>query len=266
MFLVAVLVAVLLSAWVFPPDAMARRDTEAGLQRAVATFAAARALHAVLSVAQGTQVAVQPAGVGLTLAPGQALQPVTELVQQFSTLMLVACLAFGVQWLLLPITAHWAMSLAVSVAAAAWVASRWRGDSPGSRRLAPLLVGLLLLRFAVPVIAAGNELTYRVFLADDYRVAQAAIGGAAGPVGLLPVPQAGEGAGWWERLRGLPAEAGALLGKAREVAATAADIAAHAVDHLLRLLAVFVLQTLVLPLVFLWGLRRGVGVLLFRER
>lgn len=256
-FLLVLLIAVLLSAWVFPPDAAARRDTQAGLQRAVATFAAARALHAVLSVAQGTQVAVQPAGVGLTLAPGQALQPVTELVEQFSTLMLFACLAFGVQMLLLPISAHWAVSLAVSVAAGAWVAMRWRAPSASARRLAPLVVGLLLLRFGIPLVAAGNELAYRAFLADDYVSAQSAIGGAAGTPDLLALPDGpADGASWLDRLRSLPAEAAALANKARQVASTASDIAAHAVDHLLRLLAVFALQTLVLPVLFLWALRR----------
>ncbi|WPB57103.1 hypothetical protein [Xylophilus sp. GOD-11R] len=257
MFLVLLLVAVLLSAWVFPPDQAARRDAEAGLQRAVATFATARALHAVLSVAQGTEVAVQPAGVGVTLAPGQALQPVTELVEQFSTLMLAACVAFGVELLLLPITAHWAMSAAVSVAALAWVLLQGFGR-PQARRLAPLLVGLMLLRFGVPLMAAGNELAWRAFLADDYAAAQSAIGGAAGSADLVTVPDtpATGQKSWFDTVRELPASVGAWTARVPEIASRARDIAAHAVDHLLRLLAVFLVQTLVLPLLFLWGLKR----------
>ena len=44
-------------------------QVDAGLKRALATYAAARALNAVISVAQGTEVALEPGGVGVVLAP-----------------------------------------------------------------------------------------------------------------------------------------------------------------------------------------------------
>ncbi|MCU0929027.1 MAG: hypothetical protein MUE62_07545, partial [Burkholderiaceae bacterium] len=58
-------------AWWAPLDAAAERQVDAGLKRALATFAAARALNALISVAQGTEVALEPAGVGVTFTPGQ---------------------------------------------------------------------------------------------------------------------------------------------------------------------------------------------------
>lgn len=48
-------------------------------------------------MAQGTEVAVEPAGVGVTSAPAQALDPINELIEQFSLLMLGASVSIGLQ-------------------------------------------------------------------------------------------------------------------------------------------------------------------------
>lgn len=47
-------------------------------------------------MAQGTEVAVEPAGVGVIFTPGQILDPVNDLLEQFSNLMLAASVAFGI--------------------------------------------------------------------------------------------------------------------------------------------------------------------------
>ena len=259
---IVALVAVLLGAWVFTPDTFAREQTQVGLNRAVATFATARALHAALSVAQGTQIAVEPGGVGAVFAPGQALRPVTEMLEQFSTLMLGACIALGVQLLLLKIGAHAVVSVAVSVAVAAWVLLRWREGagsvSRGSRRLAPVVVFLLLVRFAVPLTAMGNEAVFRLFLQDEYTQAK----GKIEMPGNTPAARAAdEPGGFWSRMNGWMERGKATVDQARDGIGRMQETATRAIDHLLRLLAVFVLQVLVLPLLFLWALWRALKAL-----
>ena len=73
-YLLLIAVLVFVGCWVAPIDAPARAQVNDGLKRALTTFAAARALGAVVSVAQGTQVDATPGGVGVSFAPGQALQ------------------------------------------------------------------------------------------------------------------------------------------------------------------------------------------------
>ncbi len=170
----ATLLLVLVSVWLLRIDQAALAQVDAGWKRALATFAAARALNAVISVAQGTELAVQPAGVGLTLTPGQVLDPVNQLVEQFSTLMLMATAAFGAQRLLIGISAWWPLSLLITAAALAWAVLRWRGRVP-PRWLNSALVLLLLLRFTVPVVALGSEAAFRLFMQNDYRQGQATL-------------------------------------------------------------------------------------------
>lgn len=130
--LLVVLVAglVALGAWHRPMDDGAARRINAGLQSALITYASARTLASVLSVFQGTAINAQPAGVGLTLTPGQALRPINDLLEQFSTVMLIASVAFGIEKVLLTVGSHWLISALVTGLAAIWAATQLRGRSP----------------------------------------------------------------------------------------------------------------------------------------
>lgn len=246
---VAALVAILLATWVLRLDQAALAQVDAGWKRALATFAAARALNAVISVAQGTELAVQPAGVGVTLTPGQVLDPVNDLIEQFSTLMLMASAAFGAQRVLIGIGGWWPMSLALTATALAWAGWRWR-DGAAPRWLSQLLLGLLLARFLVPVVALGSEAAFRLFMQDEYRAGQATLEQSSAQIGQIggPVtaPPADEPVG--ERLRRWWSQGSDIGARFDELKA----VANRAVEHVVRLVVVFTLQTLVLPLLLGW--------------
>ena len=53
---------VVLCAWFVPLDRLATEQVDAGLKRALVSFATARALNAVISVAQGTEIAAHASG------------------------------------------------------------------------------------------------------------------------------------------------------------------------------------------------------------
>jgi len=249
---VVALLAILAATWLLRVDDAALAQVDAGWKRALATFAAARALNAVISVAQGTELAVQPAGVGVTLAPGQVLDPVNDLIEQFSTLMLLATAAFGAQRVLIGMGAWWPMSLALTALAVAWAAWRWRGQAP--RWLSQALVGMLVLRFLVPTVALGSEAVFQLFLKDDYLAGQQTLERSSTQIGELsaPVvaPPADESMGdrmrrWWSQ----GTDIGARFDELKAVAN-------RAVEHVVRLIVVFTLQTLVLPLLLGWLLWR----------
>ena len=254
-YLLLVALAVFVGCWLAPVDAPAREQINEGLKRALTTFAAARALGAVVSVAQGTQVDATPGGVGVSFAPGQALKPLNELIEQFAAIMLAASVSFGIQLVLLNIGAHQLMSGLVCGVALAWGIARWRrGTSP--RWLQSALIGLLLVRFAVPLCAVANEGVYRAFMANDYQAALSGI--EKSPTAVIDATQEAPSAqeGWRERVeRWLP--------KLPNLKATYDQIlksASEWAERIVKLIALFVLQTIVLPLVFLlvaWRLARA---------
>lgn len=242
--LAALVLAVAMLAWARPLDDRAISRAEAGLTRALLAFAAARALNGVISVLQGTEVSAG-VGVGVKTAPGQILDPVNDLVEQFSTLMLAATVAFAAQIVLMQIGAGWLVSLALTVVVAAWALGWWRGRAPPGW-LSRLLVLLLLLRFALPAAHLASDALYRAFLHERQTAAQQGLGQASGALGAQPGVDGGgadapggKAVPWWN------------LRERYEAVRAAAE---RAVGHVIELAVIFLLSTLVLPLGLLWAL------------
>ncbi len=253
--------------WFSPMDTRAKEFTEAGLQRALVTFAAARALNATLSVLQSSSVNVQAVVAGASLQVGAVLDPLDDLVEQFSSLMLAATLSFATQRLLIEVTGVWQVSLVLSGLFLAWGVFNLFDRAP-PRLLARIALGLLCLRLAVPAVALGSELTYLCFLAGEYEEASAKIAFAEGeslakgegPDFSNVQSQADEG--WIQSIKRL------LRQKEKEAEALAEKVDVEkkvkeltswvesSIDHIVRLAAVFIVQTVILPLVFLWGMFR----------
>lgn len=249
-WVMAVAIAVVF-AWLAPLDSAANQQVDTGLKRALISFASARGLNAVISVVQGTEVAVEPAGVGVVFTPGQVLDPVNDLVEQFSNLMLIASVSFGVQKVVLGIGAYWLVSLLLSLAALGWALFYLRMKSaPGW--LTRILVVLLMVRFAVPVVVIGTETLFQKFMAADYSASQQVIDTTSDQLVKLNPPTAaateGQGVlgkikGWWSQNSDVKLRFEGLK-----------QAAEHATENIIKLIVIFLLQTLVIPLLLLWVL------------
>lgn len=245
-------------------DRYAEREYEALFQRAFVTFALARTLNGLISAVQGTELALQPAGVGVTLTPGEILDPVNDLVERFSWIMLGATISLGIQQVLLDVGQWWGVRLAVALLGLGWLFLRLRrqaaaGESRSGleRALLHALVVMVFIRFAVPVAIIANEGLYDLFLEGRY-VASAAVIESAGEQLERSVEQAGgtdaagdEDPGWLDTLgRSLSGTREALdfNRQLERIQARAAEV----IEHLIQLSVVFVLQTGILPIAFLW--------------
>ena len=120
--LIAIIAAAAISGVV---DNQSEKYAEQALTRALVTFTAARALNGVISVAQGTEVAAEPGGVGFIFTPGQILDQINDLVERFSSVLLVAASSLGLQLVLLEITSWWVMTAMLMFSLAVWLAAVW---------------------------------------------------------------------------------------------------------------------------------------------
>jgi hypothetical protein len=243
------MLAAVACAWLAPLDAPAAGQVDAGLKRALISFASARALNAVISVAQGTELSVQPLGVGVTLTPGQLLDPVNDLIEKFSTLMLAASVAFGVQKALIAMGGWWAVSLVLSAVALgwAWLYLRQRAIPVWLSRA---LVIMLMLRFAIPVVTLGSDLLWQKFLASDYQASQQGIDSTSTQAAKLAPPPVAQSQGMLDRMKSWLADNADVRARFEELK----QAAEQATEHIIRLIVVFLLQTLVIPLLLLWAL------------
>lgn len=243
--------AVILCSWLGPLDSPATQQVDAGLKRALVSFATARALNAVISVAQGTELSVQPLGVGVTLAPGQLLDPINDLVEQFSNLMLAACVAFGIQKVLIGIGGYWLISLLVTAVTLGWAWLYFR-QQQAPAWLSKLLVVLLMVRFAIPMATIGTDLLWQKFLARDYESSQQTIDLASDQTAKLipPVSPVVENQGLLEKMKDWIPQSADVKARFDRLKQSAEQ----SVEHIIKLIVIFLLQTLVIPLLLLWAL------------
>ena len=283
------LLALLIASWLAPLDAPATQQVDAGLKRALVSFASARAISGVISVLQGTQIDIMPAGIGATFAPGQVLAPINELVKHFSDLMLVASVSFGIQKVLIAMSGYWLIKLVLTITAVGWASFFFLKRQPPAL-ISKLLVVLLMLRFAVPSVALGSDFLAETFMASEYEASQSAIDTAMGkaakvtlsspapiPAPAAPVPVAlapalpasaapAKSGSWWKphlpsmptlptiNLPPLPTLTIPTIPDFSRRFEEMKAAAEQATEHMVRLMGIFLLQTLVIPLLLLWGL------------
>jgi hypothetical protein len=252
------LTTLVLCSWLAPFDATAIKQIDTGLNRAMISYATARTLNAAISVAQGTEVAVEPGGVGINFTPGQALDPINDLVEQFSTLMLVACVAFGVQKILIGIGGFWLVSLMLTLVVSGWMWFYFRQQKPPIR-LTKILVILLMIRFAIPLVTFGTDQLFNEFLSSGYKASQQVIDVASVQIAEInpsdPPLSADQGF-----IGSMKEKVNSLWSKTREVV----DVKMHYIklkqtaeqwaSHIINLIVIFLLQTLIIPALLVWVL------------
>lgn len=258
---VLMLLAVILSS-LTSVDRVAEADHKALFQRALITFALARTLNGVISAVQGTELALQPAGVGVTLTPGEILDPVNDLVERFSWIMLGATLSLGIQQVFLDVGQWWGFRVVVAVLGLLWFWARMsKATRPHSllgnceQTLLRVFIIVFFLRFAVPVALIANEALYGLFLETRYQQSAQVIetaGTQIEKVSARPlIEEPGEEVGLIEKLERALDSTRQMLDFRRRVEYIK-QRAAEAVEHMIQLSVVFILQTAILPIAFLW--------------
>ena len=237
--------------------------TDKGFRRALVTFAVARGLNGVISVAQGTEVAVQPAGIGINFAPGQILDPVNDLVERFSWVMLASSTSLGLQKLLLAIFSSTGFTVIFTLSLLLAVFAVWfRGRQPGW--LKPLAyrttLFLIIIRFSIPAVALATEGVFMLFLEEQYTTSTQRIEQTTEDIARVnrraesERPVTGE-TSLLERAQRMVDSAASSMdvqGYIERYKAAASDASEHAIN----LIVIFILQTMLLPLLFLWALVR----------
>jgi len=279
--LIVIVLLVTAVGWLTPVTDLANENVDAGLKRSLVSFASARALNGAISVLQGTEVAVQPVGVGVSLSVGEILDPINDLVESLSSVMLMASVAFGIEKLLLSIGSNWAVSAVVSGVALLWCFLFMARSSPPW--LTRLLLALMFVRFVMPVTLIGSAWVFEHFSAQDYQQSQRSLDQtsltlqafADEEVGRTPesAPPAAD------TKEEAPAPGvldwiGQQIDSAKDsVASTVAGIgdpteavsrrfealkaaAESTAERIIHLIVVFLMQTVVVPLVLLWALYR----------
>ncbi len=247
-------------------DEPARLYFEESFNRAIYTFAVVRGVNGIISVIQGTDIAVSPAGVGVRMAVGEILDPVNDLVERFSWVVLVSTTSLGVQRLLMEIGAWFGLKVLLAISMGVLLFGVWTPGTLGASLVSlgcRLALISLVIRFCIPAVALASEKIYDLFLEKNVADSSRALEQIKKDLteSELMMNKGGQGAGddgYLERLQGLYDNAKDVL-NAKEKITELKNRLAHYARDTVNLIIAFLLQTIVIPLLVFWALIRLLG-------
>ncbi len=240
-------------------DSGAESRLEASFGNALATFAIVRGINAVISVVQGTEVAIEPGGLGVILTPGEIFDPVNDLIERFSWVVLAAGTSLGAQLILLKFGTSLLANILVVVAGGTLLLCMWTSvlaNSVWRDILMKSSILLIFLRFLVPSVVLTNEIVYNSILSPTFNSSFEVLENVEQDVQELQEQENASVSA--ESEQGILSSIGRLYERTtqgmnitsryREYEARIAG----ASRQIINMIAVFMFQTIVFPLLFFW--------------
>ena len=156
---IAMLLSLLL-AWSGAIDKQSSGYIENSITETGVIFGTARGIDAVVSVAQGTEIDL-PA---LTIAFGEVLDPVNDLIERFSGLMTLALASVILQKILLGLLASGYANSLFSIIVIGLLAASWHGNLMSVRTAFRWFLVACFFRFSITLVALANAMVDHQFL------------------------------------------------------------------------------------------------------
>ena len=150
------------------------------LIRAGSFFAMARGLNAIISVIQSSEIGFSFIG-QTSIAIGELFDPLNDLIEKFSSVMLVSTVSLGIQKILLEIGKWIGIKIFLTSSLILFLIvlllpDRITGIKQKIGGIAfKVLIFAIVVRFAVPVIAVVSSSINTVFLEDKYNTAKSVL-------------------------------------------------------------------------------------------
>ncbi|OOZ39059.1 hypothetical protein BOW53_13060 [Solemya pervernicosa gill symbiont] len=215
-------------------------------ERTLASFAIARVINAGISVIQAAEIGVS-IGVSANIKPGEVLDPINDLVERFSLMMLISATAFWILRIFGELLYDPALLISLGVLYVVGLAALISGAS-SLQRVGNLLHRMTAIIFAAVIFAvltpiAVDQLHSAEFVQSNYQDSLANLIQAGDGIESL----AGHSSGW---------DIGKRL---EESLQEAKKISEQVTKELVIQLAVVVLEAILLPLMMLWLTSRFIG-------
>ncbi len=264
------LLTLVLLAWTKLADNYSENYTSESLKNTAITYGVARAMNATVSVIQGTEIAATPAGIGVTFSVGEVLDPINDLIERFSFIVMLSMASLALQKLLIGIGSSVGFNILLLMSVTWYLFQLWATQNKKARDLALRIIYVVLyVRFAlVAVIGANYCVDY--FFINEVKVSteqslmtnQENMDSLAtqlrneNPLSTNEEPGMFDSISTaWDSLQSGFTSATGKVDNLKEAAESS-------INNIIDLIVVFVLQTIILPILFIWGFYRGLRDLL----
>ena len=143
-------------------DMYGKEQNEKILKSSMITYAAARGVNGAISVIQETQV-----GAGVVLQPGQILDPLNDLIERFSSVILFSMASLGIQNMMIYLGSSMLVKFIILVSSLSIVVllllTKVKVSNIHTIMVKLLIIGIFL-RFSIPTVTIVNQLLYSAFM------------------------------------------------------------------------------------------------------
>lgn len=139
------------------------------ITKAGVTYATCRVINASVSIVKDSSLQLEPAGVGLSLAVGQALDPIDDMTERLSDVLVTAITSLGVQKLAYEISVSLAPPI-LSIFLLILSILIWFDNSRVTsfqKTITQFILLIVIARFCLPVSAMADEYLHKHFFADQ---------------------------------------------------------------------------------------------------
>ena len=226
-----------------------------------------RTINAAVSLIAESNLQLEPAGLGVSLAIGQVLDPLDDMTERLSDVLVTAITSLSIQKLSYEICVSLAPQVfslfLLIVLICSWFENeRLRSVQNITKRI---LILIAVLRFGLPLSALANDFLYKNYFAEQISTANNELklrSEASSPFEDIAVSESG---GFWATIGNSPA----LLKKTSiDLKTTIKGFVsnmAEIIDNLLTLtflyVGLFLIQVLALPIMIFWLLLKFVNCL-----
>ena len=228
------------------------------ITKAGVAYGTCRAINASVSVIKESELQLEPAGLGVSLAVGQILDPIDDMTERLSDVLVTAITSLSVQKLSYEI----AVSLAPRVFAvfllllslALW----FEGDKMAGFHgiTTRILILIAIIRFCLPLSSIANDLLYDTYFADKISSANNELtlrSKASSQFGDIAIPDAN---GFWASVGNSTTVIKKISRDFKQSLAVFVTNMGEIIENLLNLtflyVGIFLIQVILLPLLMFW--------------
>lgn len=173
--------------WLGVFDNLSEEYIDSALIQTVVAFGVARGLNALVSVLQSTEISFQ-LGAGVAVGIGEVLDPMNDLVEQYSTLMKLSIGSLVIQKLLIEIVSDTIFKILITVSGIALVFSFFYKQARYVNVFAKLFVFLFFVRFLLVFIVLLNGAVDKAFIQDKIEKEIVIVEGIASEIEMTVNP------------------------------------------------------------------------------
>lgn len=231
---------------------------ESAIKQAGVAYASTRVVNGVVSTVKDSELHLNPGGVGISYAAGEILDPLDDMTERLSDMLVLAIASLGVQKLAMEIGVLLSFKV-VAILLFLLLIPLWIGSRAGASAalLMKLIMLFALLRFLLPLCALVNDGLYVRYLQEPIEESRATLAiispEEVHALGQFDLPREGgllESLGRMGEYLGESAERVKKL--FRRVLANLDALMGALVTLMTAYVAVFALQVLLLPLAMLY--------------